>query len=189
MTAETVALNLISGWIQNFGVPLKITSDLGRQFESQLFKELNQLLGIKHLRTTPYHPQTNGLIERWHRTLKSSIKCHASMDWSRLLPTILLGLRVTYKEDISASPAELVYGTTLKIPGEFFTKGSSNLTETEFVTDFRRNMAMLRPSAPAHHDKSKSSSRRPCWIAVTFSYETITLKLHYSHLTVDLLRL
>lgn len=70
-TACTVARALINGWIARFGVPVDITSDLGRQFLGSLFQELVKVLGVKHLRTTPYHPQTNGIVERWHRTLKT----------------------------------------------------------------------------------------------------------------------
>ena len=64
MTAETVAKSLISGWFARFGIPKRITIDQGRQFESHQFHELSKLLNIRHLKTTSYHPQSNGLVER-----------------------------------------------------------------------------------------------------------------------------
>lgn len=80
-TAESIANVIISNWISRFGVPLRITTDQGRQFESELFRQLNRLLGITHLRTTAYHPQSNGMIERFHRQLKSSLKCKDAKNW------------------------------------------------------------------------------------------------------------
>lgn len=76
MKAETVAEVFYSGWIARFGVPEKIFTDLGRQFESGLFTTLTNLLGVHRARITPYHPQTSGKIERFHRTLKQCIKTH-----------------------------------------------------------------------------------------------------------------
>ncbi|KYN22425.1 hypothetical protein ALC57_05176 [Trachymyrmex cornetzi] len=69
-----------------FGVPLKITTDQGRQFESYLFNNLNKLLGMQHLRTTAYHPQANGMVERFHRQLKAAIRCHGN-NRTETLPT------------------------------------------------------------------------------------------------------
>lgn len=63
-TAETVAKELLFHWISRFGVCDIITTDQGKQFESDLFKELNKLLGTKRYRTTTYHPQANGMVER-----------------------------------------------------------------------------------------------------------------------------
>ena len=91
------------------------------------------------------------IIERWHRTLKSAILCHDADHWSEHLPIILLGLRTVYKEDIKASPAELVYGTTLRIPSEFFVDVSQSTNEAEFVTKLRRAMRDLRPQETARH--------------------------------------
>ncbi|GFX54009.1 transposon Ty3-I Gag-Pol polyprotein [Trichonephila clavipes] len=67
--AETVADNILKGWISRFGTPLVITTDQGTQFEAQLFQELSKLIGFKCNKTTTYHPQANGCIERWHSTL------------------------------------------------------------------------------------------------------------------------
>ncbi|GFS80387.1 putative gypsy-29-i nvi [Nephila pilipes] len=58
--ADTVADNLLKGWIARFGTPLVITTDQGTQFEAQLFQELSKLIGFKRNRTTSYHPQANG---------------------------------------------------------------------------------------------------------------------------------
>lgn len=122
ITAETVAKELVNVWFSRFGIPARITSDQGRQFESQLFSELSRMLGITHLRTTAYHPQANGIIERWHRSLKTAITCHKRQDWVNCLPIILLGLRNAFKPDIGTTAAQLVYGTTLRLPGQFSAK-------------------------------------------------------------------
>ena len=72
-TALTVANTLFRVWICRYGVPLYVISDRGAQFESELFQELAELVGFHRLRTTAYHPECNGKIERQHRTLKTSI--------------------------------------------------------------------------------------------------------------------
>lgn len=151
MTASTIADALVSGWIARFGVPKYITSDQGRQFELSLFLELNRLLGSTHLRTTAYHPQSNGIIERFHRIFKASLLCHDNEHWCENLAVILLGLRTTYKEDIKASPTEMVYGTTLRIPSEFFNDIGETTNEAEFVANLRNAMRSLRPRQTSWH--------------------------------------
>jgi len=81
MTAPTVSSELIKNWISRFGIPVRITSDQGRQFESAVFHELTKTLGIRHLTTTGYHPQSNGIIERFHRTLKSALMAKGADQW------------------------------------------------------------------------------------------------------------
>ncbi|GBN83550.1 hypothetical protein AVEN_153948-1 [Araneus ventricosus] len=83
---------------------------------SSLYREFSEMLGTNRIRTTAYHPIANGIVERFHRHLKSSIKAYESTQWSEILPTILLGIRTAVKEDTKASCAELVYGTTLQLP-------------------------------------------------------------------------
>jgi cleavage and polyadenylation specificity factor subunit 1 len=67
----------LTGWISRFGCPETITTDQGRHFESQLFHSLAKLCRIQLSRTTAYHPAANGIVERFHRTLKAAIMSHA----------------------------------------------------------------------------------------------------------------
>ena len=122
ITAESVAAAFLQGWISRFGVPSTVTTDRGAQFESALWSSLMQILGTKRLRTTAYHPIANGLIERFHRHLKAALKCQPQPDrWMESLPLVMLGIRSTIKEDLGCTTAEMVYGSTLRLPGEFFT--------------------------------------------------------------------
>uniref|UniRef100_A0AAG5DQB7 Integrase catalytic domain-containing protein n=1 Tax=Anopheles atroparvus TaxID=41427 RepID=A0AAG5DQB7_ANOAO len=153
MTAPVVAHALVANWIARFGIPHYITTDQGRQFESNLFAELLKILGTKHLRTTSYHPQSNGLMERWHRTLKAAILCHNTTHWTQHLPMILLGMRTSYKDDLQAAPAELVYGTTLRIPSDFVCEPAkpSSDTDPELLTNLRKAMKRIRSDKTAWH--------------------------------------
>ncbi|XP_034936590.1 uncharacterized protein [Chelonus insularis] len=133
VTAQTVADAFFNNWVCLFGTPLTITPDQGSQFESALFNALLNTVSAKRIRTTPYHPASNGLVERWHRTLKIALMCHPNIPWVDVLPSVLLGLRTVYKEDLKASPAELLFGTTLRIPGEFFVHEDLSGNPEKFV--------------------------------------------------------
>ena len=74
ISADSVARALVSGWIARFGVPSTITSDRGGQFQSSLWEQLTNMLGTTRLRTTSYHPQANGLVERFTVSLRELLK-------------------------------------------------------------------------------------------------------------------
>ncbi|GFS35886.1 transposon Tf2-9 polyprotein [Trichonephila inaurata madagascariensis] len=123
ISAEAVAKSFIANWISRFGVPAIITKDQGGQFQSRLLYSLKQMLGIQRIRTTPYHPSSDGMVERLHRTLKQAIRCNDTK-WTESLPVVLLGLRACIKKDLNAFCAEMVFGKTIVLPGEFFEPSS-----------------------------------------------------------------
>ncbi|XP_035206164.1 uncharacterized protein LOC118181192 [Stegodyphus dumicola] len=149
MSADTVAKTFFSVWIS----PVYVTTDQGRQFESQLFTALTKFLGTKMIRTSPYHPNSNGLVERFHRSLKQAIRCYTAIQWVDVLPTVLLGLRTAIKEDLGSSTAEMVYGTNLRLPGDFINpaKNSPNVQPHAFLKQLRETMAALYPKPTSIH--------------------------------------
>ena len=158
ITTETVSKAFVSGWISRFGVPSTISTDRGRQFESALWEKLMRLLGSKRIRTTSYHPIANGLIERFHRQLKAALKTQPNANhWIDALPMVLLGIRTALKEDIRCTTAELVYGTSLCLPGEFFvaTQGEGADSQVSYVTRLKSTMQQLRAAPVRQHPQRK----------------------------------
>jgi Integrase core domain len=120
ITAQECAQAFIRTWVARYGVPSQLTSDRGAQFSSSLWAHICKLLGVRHIMTSAFHPCSNGILERWHRTFKAALRARASSsDWVEHLPFILLHLRPTPREDSAFSPAEAVFGAQLMLPGQF----------------------------------------------------------------------
>ena len=119
-SALSLALALLQNWVSRFGTPEHITSDRGSQFTSILWSQLSNLLGIELHHTISYHPQANGMVERFHGDMKAALRSRLNgPNWVDERPWVLLGLRTAPKLDIHTSAAEMVYGTPLTVPDDF----------------------------------------------------------------------
>ena len=160
ISADSVVLAFLQHWVARFGSPRIITTDRGAQFESVLFNRLCNFLGCERHRTTAYHPAANGMVERLHRQLKASLMSsdHAG-NWVDNLPLVLLGIRSTLKPDIGSCSAELVYGATLRLPGELLVTTQPAIGDIDDILHRIRQFARVLkprpsrlPSRPTHVD-------------------------------------
>ena len=119
ITAKECAEQFLLHWVARYGLPSDIISDRGRQFTSALWAHLAETLGCQLHRTSAYHPQSNGMVERWHRSLKAALRARLEgPGWMEQLPWVLLGLRTTPRDDSIHPPAELVLRNRVHIPGD-----------------------------------------------------------------------
>ena len=127
-TTDTILQAFLNRWVARFGIPVTVTTDRGAQFTSEAWKTSMARLGVTVTTTTLYHPQANGLVERFHCTIKNALRCavRASNSWTRSLPWVMLGLRNAPKLDTGTSTAEVVFGTTLRVPGICFQSEQSS---------------------------------------------------------------
>lgn len=105
--ARTVAEVLIEQFVSRFGVPLQLHSDQGREFESGLIEELCKLLQINKTRTTPYNPKSDGLVERFNRTVQQMLTVlvsDARDDWDEHLPYVMMAYRASVQESTKCTP-------------------------------------------------------------------------------------
>ena len=119
--ASTVASTLVSRVFSRFGPPTILHSDQGRNFDSLLMHEIYNQMGIKKTRTTAYHPQCDGLVERQNRTLQeiiSSFVSDHSNDWDEVLDQAVFAYNTSTHESTGLSPYEMVFGREARMPVE-----------------------------------------------------------------------
>ncbi|KAL6429491.1 hypothetical protein ACFW04_008275 [Cataglyphis niger] len=139
---EAIPLTEISAEISAlYGASQTITTDQDPQFKAALFKALTNLIDCERIRISVYHSAFNGILERWYRTLKSAIMCHAKENWIEILPTVLLGFRTCFKEDL----------ITL---GEFFIEEDSPSNSEIFIEKHRIHMKEIKSRSIAHQKKT-----------------------------------
>ena len=112
---------LVEEIVPNFGVLESLLSDRGTNLLSHLMLDVCQLLGIHKLNTTAYHPQGDGLVERYNRTLKSMFRKHAARfgkDWDKFMPGVQWAYRNTPHEATGEKPSYLLFGVDLRMLSE-----------------------------------------------------------------------
>lgn len=121
-----------------FGLPECIHSDRGSQFESELMAELCKLWGVDKTRTTPYHPQANGVVERNNRTIGDSLRCllmsRGQTDWDLVLPHIMRQLRAVPHSATQETPNFLLLGREVRLPGQLLHEVAS--TQSTPVSEY-----------------------------------------------------
>ena len=159
MTVETILDAFAHGWVATFGVPSSITTDRGSQFLSAAWAQLMNMWGIKAHTTTAYHPEANGLVERLHRRLREALLA-CSQDhpeqWFWKLPSVMLSLRTTLKPDLGASPAEMLFGEPIAIPGTLLSNAPSDdeqlhQQQRQTLANLRLEVARLQPVPTSAH--------------------------------------
>ncbi|CAC5418554.1 unnamed protein product [Mytilus coruscus] len=105
--AKTVAKIIVEEVIVRFGVPHWIHSDQGRQFESLLFQEMCCIPNIKKTRTTPYHPKSDGMVERFNKTLATMLSSFVEQNqrnWDEYIPFVMMAYRASEHETTGQTP-------------------------------------------------------------------------------------
>ena len=105
--------------VSRYGVPLVLHSDKGSNFESKMIRKLSELLGIKKVKTTAYHPQCDGLVKRLAQTILTMLSKHVAVnqkDWDIWLPCVLLAYRSAKQSSTGLLPFKLMYGHEDRLP-------------------------------------------------------------------------
>ena len=131
------------------GIPPEILTDQGSNFTSQLLAELYRLLHIRPIRTSPYHPQTDGLVERFNQTLKSMLRKVATQEgeaWDKLIPYVLFAYREVPQSSKGFSPFKLLCGREVRGPLDvlresWVAKEKSNENVVLHIMSIREKMA------------------------------------------------
>ena len=129
------------------GLPKSVQSDQGSNFMSGIFLQVMHELGIKQYRSSAYHPESQGALERFHHTLKNMIRLYCfdtEKDWYEGIHLLLFAVRESVQESLGFSPFELVFGHSVRGPlkllkEKFLSNDETPLNLLQYVSDFRKD--------------------------------------------------
>lgn len=152
-TAQTVAEAFIRRFVCIYGAPKAVLTDQGTNFLSDLMKRIAKCLNIKQYKTTAFHPQTNGSLERSHHTLVEYLKQFVTKEdhWDQYLELALLSYNTSIHEGTKKSPYELVFGRTCTLPA------SQDLAEYEKLDTYDDYLARLMTRLSLLHHEARQN--------------------------------
>ena len=156
ITTKNVVKALIRFFTQ-FGLPIIVQSDQGSNFTSGLFEKVMKSLGIQQFRSTAYHPQSQGVVERFHFTLKTMIKAYCTetgSEWDDCIDLLLFSVRDSVQESLGYSPFQLIYGHVprgpLKVLKECWLNEDKNVPVVTYVESFTERLKSAIELAHLH---------------------------------------
>jgi len=164
-TALAVARALVREVVLKFGIPHRILTDLGGEFQNELWQEMCKLLGIDRLRTTAYCPSTNGKIERWHRSLHSmmaKVLDAKQKNWVEFLPFVTAAYNSTVHGSTSFTPNFLLFGRELVAAVDivYGCHRPPSCSVNEYAYHTRKLMAEAYALVQAHTRQSAELNKR-----------------------------
>ena len=160
--AITVAKAFVTNIICKHGIPETLLTDQGTNFLSNIFKNVCKLLKIKKIQTTAYHPQSNGALERSHRTLSEYLRHFINsqqVDWDEWLPFAIFTYNTTPHTSTNFTPFELLYGEEATLPTSITTKPKICYNYDDYVQNIKAKMQTTRNIARDEILKHKNLSK------------------------------
>jgi transposase InsO family protein len=166
MEAATVARIIVEEVVARFGVPGSIHSDQGVQFESHLFREMCRLLNIKKTHTTPYHPQSDGMVERFNKTLTTMLSAYVNDhhdNWDEHLPYVMMAYRAAIHETTGTTPNKMMLGREVATPLDIVYEMPTDMKRIPQNTWVWELQEKLEKAHSAVREMSKDSIQRQKW--------------------------
>ncbi|XP_037897301.1 uncharacterized protein LOC119642276 [Glossina fuscipes] len=140
--AKTIAKVFVNNWVTWFGTPIELHSDQGRNFESSIFQEVRQMFSINETRTTPLHLQSDGMFERFNRTLQEHLRKvidNNQQDWNEQIPIFLMAYRSAVHNTTAVPSVQILLGSNLRLPADLKFGKTPNVQriETEYIARLR----------------------------------------------------
>ena len=155
VTAETI-VNCLIEVTARIGVPQELLTDNGSNFMSKVMKKYCSMTGIKQIRSSPYHPQTDGMVERFNATLKRLLRKltqNSEVEWDLCLSYVLWSYRRTIHKTTGFSPYQLLFGKQMRMPLDQMVRywqGKEENDESsvsEYIATLKANMQVVRDLA------------------------------------------
>jgi len=167
-TSSKVIADALIQFFSRVGIPEELVSDQGSNFIGKLMTELYENLGITKIKTSVYHPEGNGLVERFHSTLKAMLKKFVGEcvnTWDKYLPYLLFAYREVPSESIGYSPFELLYGHTIRGPlsvikEAWLEKRPDRSNMTSYVLEMRKKLSTMQQVVQKNLDKAQGKQKQ-----------------------------
>ncbi|CAF2007476.1 unnamed protein product [Rotaria magnacalcarata] len=149
-TAETTARALFDDFFSKFGIPSAILSDRGTHFQNKLMENMQNLIGYNHIYSTPYHPQTNGVVERFNATFVAQISKLQNTqhnNWDEYLQTVVFAYNTGVHKSTRFSPYELLYGRAARLPIHITPREFTFLKPNDYFEQLKRTLRIFHQAS------------------------------------------
>lgn len=149
---------IVNKFIYTFGSPTELLTDQGSNISGEMMKEVARIFKMKQIKTSVYHPESNGSLERSHHVLAEYLKPYINQqqnNWDSFLDAVMFSYNTSYHEETKISPYELIFGRKPRLPSTL-NEPRQGITLREFLVDLVDRLTYLKKYAEEIFGKLKN---------------------------------